>query len=125
VAQSIHEYLQSLTETSIDYNYIEKKLKEALDKKQFVMWNGTQFCLGKIKEDAFTLKREFTLKKDKHGKYFHTIIITDKKLETEWHFLLRWRNGKGILNPAWQIKMQHTDNVAKLAQELGSLSLSY
>lgn len=100
---SIHAYLNKLTIDMIDFEYIEEKLKSALSQKQFVMWDGKTFNLECISDDCFDLQREFKLKQDRSGKRHHTIIFACKNGKFTYHFLLRWRNHKGILNPAWQI----------------------
>lgn len=103
VDDSINEYLKRVTSDMIDYDYIEDKLESALASKQFILWDGNKFNLDIISDECFKLKREFKLKQDRSGKKSHTIVLMCENGEFAYHFLLRWRNHKGVLNPAWQI----------------------
>jgi hypothetical protein len=107
VCENIHQYLKSLNKKRIDYDKIEDKLNEAIANKTFVMWNGDHFNV-EILDDKIVLDRDYELQKGKNNLY-HTIKFKTDNNSMAFMFLLRWRNRKGILNPAFQVSMKFTE----------------
>ena len=60
-----------------------------------------------LKKEELTLDQNVPIKHigGKDGKY-NTIVYTTVE-KNEIHMLLRWKNGKGILFPAWQISIKN------------------
>lgn len=94
VNESIRTYLE-LYGGQINLKKIADKLKSQ-DDKVFMMWDGNQFHLEEIIPNGENLQ----FNEIKNG---NTIML--KTDVYNYHLLLRWRNHKGILNPAWQIKL--------------------
>lgn len=104
VDESIHRYLKSLNKNRIDYDKVEEKLNHAIAQKIFVMWNGDQFKV-EILEENIVLDRKYELQKGKNDLY-NTLKFRTEDQTMSFMFLLRWRNHKGILNPAFQVSMK-------------------
>lgn len=97
VNESIEKYLfKNVTENNIDYEAIEKKLKDTQLNKCFLLWDYNNFEMKYITEEDLTLTKEFFIKNN------NTLVL--KTLTRSIELLLRWKNRKGILCPAWQIK---------------------
>lgn len=94
VNESIQTYLE-LYGNQINLKKMADKLKSQ-DNKVFMMWDGNQFHLEQIIPNMTDLEYINI----KNG---NTIML--KTDVYNYHLLLRWRNHKGILNPAWQIKL--------------------
>lgn len=102
VNESIKNYLfKNLRENNIDYEAIEKKLKDTQLNKCFLLWDYNNFEIKYITEDDLTLTKEFSIKNN------NTLVL--KTLTRSIELLLRWKNHKGILCPAWQIKYGKED----------------
>lgn len=91
VNESISEFLNEFR-TKID---MMDRVRETQIGKVFLMWS--------VKNQKFTVEsiteKDFEIGGD-------PIILNGNVLAVgPWRFLLRWRNHKGILNPAWQIKI--------------------
>ena len=103
VNKSIHDFL--LSEPEISYEYFENKLRNQSEK------NFLCYCNGAIYRDKIKPKElqitSHRLKSRIKG-YYNTIILYTQT-NTELHMLLRWKNHKGVLFPAWQIKLYRID----------------
>ena len=66
--------------------------------KQYLLWDGKEFHLDKFSEDEMKVISVDSVKNE------NTLII-NSNTEARHHMLLRWKNRKGILYPAWQIKL--------------------
>lgn len=104
IDKSIHTYLNNLQKENINFDLIEEKLHVTQANKTYIIWYNKSFSIEYIKQDAIVLNGNFGLKKGKNG-LVNTLVLHTKDPKKSWEFLLRWRNHKGILNPAWQIKL--------------------
>jgi hypothetical protein len=103
VNDSIHSYLLPTQKNDINFVEIQRRLIATQSGKEFVIWNGKEFSSNVIPDGHLRIKNEFYLKSGRNKNY-HTIVIKSEDDKAEWQFLLRWKNNKGINNPAWQIK---------------------
>jgi hypothetical protein len=102
VDESIAQYL-ALYGSQIDVNAFTTKLVADQTNKHYILWKN-----GKFHHDMITQEEMSDIKfhSIKNG---NTIILQSAiKPSITYHLLLRWRNHKGILNPAWQISMRRT-----------------
>jgi len=103
VNKSIHDFL--LTEPEISYEYFENKLRNQSEKNFLCYYKGAIYR-DKIKPKELQITSH-RLKSPIKG-YYNTIILYTQT-NTELHMLLRWKNHKGILFPAWQISIYRYD----------------
>jgi hypothetical protein len=61
------------------------------------MWKSGKFTTDKISVG--------NILEYKGIKNENTIVVDDLEQKQEYHLLLRWKNHKGVLNPAWQISL--------------------
>ena len=109
VNQSITNYLAY---TKLAINDVSDKLCQTQDSKRYMIFLGLKDQDGHVYTDMLK-KEELTLDQNvpikhiggKDGKY-NTIVYTTVE-KNEIHMLLRWKNGKGILFPAWQISIKN------------------
>lgn len=97
VNESIAEYLEQHADT-IDFVAFSNKVKESQTDKIFLLYDPitATFKTDTINTDINNLR--FKTIKNKN------IIVLEDDIY-EFHLLLRWRNHKGCLNPAWQISL--------------------
>jgi len=97
VNTSITEYLTTYGST-IDIAAFAEKVKATQSDKMYLLWSDGTFCSDKLADEEMS------------GMTFHGIrngnVLELKAGTTIYGLLLRWRNHKGILNPAWQISMK-------------------
>lgn len=97
VNEGITDYLTKYGHT-LNLDAFSKKVKETQMDKIYLLWSGGTFHLDKLQEEEIS------------GMVFHSIkngnVLVVKAGNTIYGLLLRWRNHKGILNPAWQISMK-------------------
>jgi hypothetical protein len=97
VNTSITDYLTRHGHT-IDIAAFSEKVRATQMDKTYLLWCKGHFCLDKLSETEMS------------GMAFHSIkngnVLELKAGNTIYGLLLRWRNHKGILNPAWQISMK-------------------
>jgi hypothetical protein len=105
VDESIDKYLKGIHKDAIDFDSIQKKLQHSQGNKTFVLWDTKNFNVNHVKKDELQLNRQFQLKYGKNS-LANTLVLHTENKNKSWEFLLRWRNHKGILNPAWQIKLR-------------------
>jgi hypothetical protein len=96
VNKSITEYLKKHG-PEINIASFSEKVKTTQTDKIYLMWCNGQFFLDKLSEDEMT---GMTFSGIKNGN-----VLELKAGNTTYGLLLRWRNHKGILNPAWQISL--------------------
>jgi hypothetical protein len=96
VNTSITDYLTKHG-PSINIASFSDKVKTTQSDKIYLMWCNGQFCLDKLSEEEMT---GMTFSSIKNGN-----VLELKAGNTTYGLLLRWRNHKGILNPAWQISL--------------------
>lgn len=97
VNQSITDYLTQYGRL-INLELFSEKVKATQENKIYLLWSGGKFHVDKMPVE------------DMSGMSFHSIkngnVLEIKSGSTIYGLLLRWRNHKGILNPAWQISLK-------------------
>jgi hypothetical protein len=97
VNKSIHEYLLQYG-PSINIQEFIEKVRNTQKEKTYLLWNKGKFHIDSLnEEDSVIIFRSITNK--------NTIELGSSNGNI-YKLLLRWRNHKGILNPAWQISMK-------------------
>ena len=96
VNESISNFLKE-NKDNLNYDNLAGRLEKALD-KIYVMWDvdSRNFFTEDMKDDLSLLECKGIKNKNTlvvEGKYYNYML------------LLRWRNHKGIMNPAWQISI--------------------
>lgn len=99
VNDSIKEYLE-LHGSKINISKVCEKLKVSQGNKIFLLWNLDSFSVEEMSSDLMNPEKM----KFHSIKRNNCIILEQEK--TQYHLLLRWKNHKGILLPAWQISMK-------------------
>jgi len=97
VNASITDYLTRYGK-DIDINSLSEKVKATQTNKIFLLWSNGKFCSDKISEEEMSDMKYHSIKNGN--------VLEVKSGNTIYGLLLRWRNHKGILNPAWQISMK-------------------
>ena len=101
VNDSIAAYLEAHV-GNIDIIALTTKFRETQLGKHYALWSGDAFHYDYISNAELT-----GLEFDSISKAGNTVVLRAGTL-CKYKLLLRWRNHKGILNPAWQIAMQRT-----------------
>lgn len=96
VNTSIKEYLEKYSK-DINILYFMDKVLETQKEKHYLLWNDGEFHYDTIEQSEI---ENMEYSNVKNG---NTVILKSNK--TTYNILLRWRNHKGILNPAYQISM--------------------
>lgn len=99
VNDSIQDYLRQYAH-SIDTTQLKQKIIQTQQDKIYLLWSNQKFHLDEIHINSIR-HIEFSSISDKGN-----VIILRSGGDVGLHMLLRWRNHKGILNPAWQISMK-------------------
>ena len=97
VNESITDYLTKHGE-ELDINAFSEKVKSTQTDKIYILWSNGKFHTDKFLDSEMSDMSFHSIKKG------NTLQI--KSGNTIYGLLLRWRNHKGILNPAWQISMK-------------------
>jgi hypothetical protein len=97
VNSSIKEYLETYA-TSINILNVYNTLNKSQSDKVFILWNNKEFYLDKLDISSNLVYKNI--------KNRNTIVLEDLDNNHEYHLLLRWKNHKGVLNPAWQISLR-------------------
>jgi len=97
VNKSITDYLTTYGNT-INTGAFTEKVKESQSEKNYLMWCNGTFSIDKISEEEMS---KISFHSIKNGNVLNLVSGN-----TIYGLLLRWRNHKGILNPAWQISMK-------------------
>jgi hypothetical protein len=97
VNKTIEEYLKQC-QSCVKLEEVSKLLQKQRD-KTYLMWHPKtrQFYTEQIPEQELTITRVSHITKN-------TIVFVADKYS--YCCLLRWKNGKGILNPAWQVSVK-------------------
>jgi hypothetical protein len=96
VNTSISDYLDQYGK-SININAVIDKVSESQCNKLYLLWDK-KFWSDKFIHDEISQMKFHGIKNGN--------VIQLKSGNTIYDMLLRWRNHKGILNPAWQISMK-------------------
>jgi hypothetical protein len=99
VNTSINDYLEMYGK-DINVEIIKEKIKTSQADKIFVMWSqqSHRFCIDMLLESE---KNDIAYHSIKNGN-----VIQLQSGTAMYGLLLRWKNHKGVLNPAWQISMK-------------------
>lgn len=97
VNASITKYLTQYGNT-IDIKSFSEKVITTQSEKIYLLWSNEKFSIDKLSDIEMS---EMTYHSIKNGN-----VLELKSGNTIYKMLLRWRNHKGILNPAWQISMK-------------------
>ena len=107
VDESITQYL-ALYGSQIDVNAFTNKLVADQTDKHYILWKNGRFHHDTITQEEMS---DIKFQSIKNG---NTIVLQSAtKPSITYHLLLRWRNHKGILNPAWQISLRRTRTLVK------------
>jgi len=98
VNASITEYLNEYGRT-INLSAFAEKVRATQDNKIYVLWANGKFTIDRFAESD--LGSDFQFHGIRNGN-----ILEVKSGDIVYSMLLRWRNHKGILNPAWQISLR-------------------
>jgi hypothetical protein len=98
VNKSIKTYLETNIE-NFDMKLLSEKLEYSQKNKVFVLWGNNDFVVEKIDETSVNITSVTGIVND------NTIVVESDKYK--YKLLLRWKNGKGILNTAWQISIKN------------------
>lgn len=97
VNQSITDYLTKHGE-GINLALFSEKVQSTQREKSYLLWSNGAFHVDSLSEPEMI------------NMSYHAIrngnVLEVKSGNTVYSLLLRWRNHKGILNPAWQISMK-------------------
>ena len=94
VNDSITDYLNQYG-AHLDLLTFSEKVKHTQTDKIYMLWSNERFYIDMI---SYTEMSGMSVKSIKNGN-----VIEVKSGLSIYNLLLRWRNHKGILNPAWQI----------------------
>jgi hypothetical protein len=100
VNDSISEYLSSFGQ-DLDINMFTEKIQESQKDKIYILWGKDM----KLHIDSIS-QEEMSGICIKNIKNNNAIVLESSLTKTTYSLLLRWRNHKGILNPAWQISFK-------------------
>lgn len=98
VNDSIADYLNQYGHT-INLSAFAEKVRTTQDNKIYVLWANGKFTIDRFAESD--LGADFQFHGIRNGN-----LLEVKSGEIIYSMLLRWRNHKGILNPAWQISLR-------------------
>jgi hypothetical protein len=97
VNDSITDYLTTHGE-EFDIKSFSETVKATQTDKIYLLWSNGKFHIDKFSQAEMS------------GMIYHSIkngnVLEIKSGNTIYGLLLRWRNHKGILNPAWQISIK-------------------
>ena len=94
VNASITDYLNQYG-ARLDLLSFMEKIRNTQKDKIYILWDNQRFYIDMFKETDMS---RMSINSVKNGN-----VIEVKSGNTVYNLLLRWRNHKGILNPAWQI----------------------
>jgi hypothetical protein len=97
VNRSIEEYLNGLTP---DLATLTQHLLASQKDKHYLLWDTQTFHTDRLSDEDLTLS-EFVAE---HRNKKNTLVVASDTMT--YRCLLRWRNHKGILKPAWQISVK-------------------
>ncbi|WP_062310194.1 hypothetical protein [Demequina rhizosphaerae] len=105
---SAHDYLNDVgacADTAIDWESLQTRLTYQ-STKAFLLWdaNTQTFAWQRLSASPLVLTRSASASAPRGSTLNHTLILPTTNGRA-LHALLRWKNGNGILGPAWQIKL--------------------
>jgi hypothetical protein len=99
VNESIAAFLEKERE-STNLKALTEEFQRSQSGKKFMIYNSGKFYHDKIEETELIATG---VKEIRNG---NVLVINSANPKTEHHMLLRWKNHKGVLFPAWQISMR-------------------
>lgn len=99
VNQSIAAYLKRYGST-VDLALFAEKVRDTQTDKVYLLWHKGTFHMDSMRPAEM---KDITYSSIKNGN-----VLELNAGGTAYHLLLRWRNHKGIMNPAWQISMKRS-----------------
>ena len=107
VNESISQYIETI-HPHIDIDAVSKMIQETQNNKTYLMWSTAScaFYVDRLPPEELVIRRLERYTKN-------TLVFCANQVE--YHFLLRWKNGKGICNPAWQVSVKKRGAVDVLA----------
>jgi hypothetical protein len=96
VNESIKQFLETYGQ-HINLDALTAKLESSQGNKTFLLWDTTHFHIESMNLDETSIQSFEGILNN------NTILVRSHTLV--YKLLLRWRNHKGILNPAWQISI--------------------
>jgi hypothetical protein len=96
VNDGITDYLNTYG-SKIDVTAFTEKVKETQRDKVYMMWSDGKFNVDQLETDSLN----FEFYQIRNGN-----LLEVKSGDLICSMLLRWRNHKGVLNPAWQISLK-------------------
>jgi len=99
VNDSITDYLTKYGK-NIDLAALSDKVKATQEGKIYLLWSGGKFHIDSLKTDELAATEVLDV--------VNGNVLPVKAGRAIYGMLLRWRNHKGVLNPAWQISMKRT-----------------
>jgi hypothetical protein len=106
-AQIVKQSIQSFLEQNKDEfqrDLFEQKLKETQTNKEFLLYEDDRFTLDGFKPTELSLDKQ----KGVNVHRGNTLLVQTEEPGTTFKLLLRWRNGLGVLFPAWQIAVKRS-----------------
>jgi len=102
VNSAIEEYIREYS-SHICIEKVSNIIQTTQRDKIYLMWDAKtlKFYIDRIPPEELIITRIAGITKN-------TIIFQSRQYY--YHFLLRWKNGKGMLNPAWQISVKKTQD---------------
>lgn len=97
VNESIREYLTRYAK-DINIPLFSEKVRASQENKIYLLWSQGKFHVDRMPVEDMTNMRFNSIKNGN--------VLELKSGSTLYGLLLRWRNHKGILNPAWQISLK-------------------
>jgi hypothetical protein len=97
VNESINTFLHTYL-NQFNIQNLSEKLQNTQKNKYFLMWNN-DFNIETLDDSETNISNVLEIIND------NTIVV--KANTYKYKILLRWKNGKGILNPAWQISITY------------------
>lgn len=97
---SITDYLTKYGK-QLDIKSFSDKVKATQTEKIYLLWCDGKFCSDKLSEAEMSDMKFHSIKNGN--------VLEVKSGNTIYGLLLRWRNHKGILNPAWQISLKRSN----------------
>jgi hypothetical protein len=93
---------------NIDCGLLGKLLKERQSGKVYLLWKDGEFHVERIADEEFCGELSIV----GLGVKGNTLIVRSGTGAYEFHMLLRWKNGIGLLKPAWQISLKKGESDA-------------
>ena len=98
VDRSISTYLATCVDKT-DLGAVSAELQRSQAGKNFLLYNNGVFHYDRIEDDELIITHVIGVKGN-------NLVLQSAKPTTTYNALLRWKNHKGVLYPAWQISLK-------------------